>query len=94
MLKCRVFGGKTGPFPVGRVFRVVRTVAMVRIWVEPEPEPTWEFGPVANTWLEYSPQYFVRHLSVCLLLLIQLLLRNIAVLNCNRQESDQYDDVH
>ena len=43
MLKCQVFGGKTGPFPVGRVFRVLRPVATVRFRVEPEPEPTWEF---------------------------------------------------
>jgi len=49
MLKCQVFGGKTGPFPVGRVFRVLRPVATVRFRVEPEPEPTWEFWPVANT---------------------------------------------
>jgi hypothetical protein len=49
MFKCRVFGGKTGPFPVGRVFRVVRPVATVRFRVEPDPEPTREFGPVANT---------------------------------------------
>jgi len=49
MLKCRVFGGETGPFPVGRVFRVVRPVATVQFRVEPQPEPTREFGPVANT---------------------------------------------
>jgi hypothetical protein len=49
MLKCRVFGGKTGPFPVGRVFRGVRPVATVWFRVEPEPEPTPEFGLVANT---------------------------------------------
>jgi hypothetical protein len=49
MLKCRVFEVKTGPFPVGRVFRGVRPVATVRFRVEPEPEPTREIGPVANT---------------------------------------------
>jgi len=49
MLKCRVFGGKPGPCPMGPVFRVERTVATVRFRVEPEPEPTREFGPVANT---------------------------------------------
>jgi len=32
-----------------RVFRVVRPVATVRFQVEPDPEPTREFGPVANT---------------------------------------------
>jgi len=30
MLKCRVFGGKTGTLPVGQVFRVVRPIATVR----------------------------------------------------------------
>jgi len=47
-LKCRVFGGKTAPFPTVRVFRVVRPIAMVRFRVEPNPEPAREFGPVAN----------------------------------------------
>jgi len=47
MLGWRVFGGKTGPFPVGRVFHVVRTVATVQCRVEPEQEPTRDFGPVA-----------------------------------------------
>ena len=49
MLKCRVLGGKTGPFPVDRVFRVVRPIPTVRFPVESEPEPTREIGPVANT---------------------------------------------
>jgi hypothetical protein len=48
-LKCRVFGGKTAPFPTVRVFRVVRPLATVRVRVEPDPEPTRKFGPVANT---------------------------------------------
>jgi len=48
-LKCRVFGGKTAPFPMVRVFRVARPVAIFRFWVEPNLEPTREFGPVANT---------------------------------------------
>jgi hypothetical protein len=34
--------------------------------------------------LEYPPEYFVQHLTVCLPLLIQPLLRNIAVLVRNR----------
>jgi len=42
-------GGKTGPFPMVRVFRVVRPVAKVRFQVEPYPELTRESGPVANT---------------------------------------------
>jgi len=41
--------------------------------------------------VEYPPEYLVQHLSVCLPLLIQSLLRNIAVLDRNRQESDHYD---
>jgi hypothetical protein len=34
--------------------------------------------------LERLPEYFIQHLSVCLLLLIQPLLRNIVVLDWNR----------
>jgi len=49
MLKWRVFGGKPGPFQMGPVFRVVKAIATVRTRVEPEPEPTREFGPVATT---------------------------------------------
>jgi len=41
--------------------------------------------------VEYLPEYLVQHLSVCLPLLIQWLLRNIAVPDRNRQESDHYD---
>ena len=44
-------------------------------------------------WLEYPLDFFVQHLSVCLPLLIQLLLSNIAVLDWNRQESEHYDPV-
>ena len=53
-LKCPVFGGKTGPFPMVLVFRVVRPVATVRFRVEPYPEPAREFGPVPNTNNEYN----------------------------------------
>jgi hypothetical protein len=49
MLKCRVLGSETGPFPVGRVFRVVRPIAAVQFQVEPEPELTRRFGPIAHT---------------------------------------------
>jgi hypothetical protein len=49
MFKCWVFGGITGQFPVRGVFRMVRPAATVRFRVETDPEPTWEFGPVANT---------------------------------------------
>jgi hypothetical protein len=48
-LKCRVFGGKTGPMATVRVFGVVTPVATVRIQEESYAEPTREFGPVANT---------------------------------------------
>jgi len=43
--------------------------------------------------VEYPPEYFVQHLSVCLRLLIQPLLRNIALLDWNRLESDHYHGV-
>jgi hypothetical protein len=48
-LKCRVFGGKHAPFPTVQVFRVVRPIATVWFRVEPNPELTREFGPVAYT---------------------------------------------
>jgi hypothetical protein len=43
--------------------------------------------------LEYPPEYLVQLLSVCMLLLIQSLQRNIAVRDRNQQESNHYDDV-
>jgi hypothetical protein len=43
--------------------------------------------------LEYPPEYLVQPLSVCMLLLTQPLLQNIALLHWNRQESGQYDAV-
>jgi hypothetical protein len=43
--------------------------------------------------LEYLCEYFFHHLSVCLPLLIQPALRNIAVLDSKRQHSDDYDAV-
>ena len=45
----QVFGGKSAPFPTVRVVRVVRPVATVRVWVEPDPDPTRQFAPFANT---------------------------------------------
>jgi len=47
--KCRVFGGKTGPFPTVHAFGMVRPARMVWLRVEQNSEPTREFGPVANT---------------------------------------------
>jgi hypothetical protein len=38
--------------------------------------------------------YFVQHLSVSLLLLIQPVLTNIVHFDCNQQESDDYDAVY
>jgi hypothetical protein len=43
--------------------------------------------------MEYRLENFVQDLSVCLPVLIQPLLRNIAVLDWNQQESDHYDCV-
>jgi hypothetical protein len=41
--------GKTGPILAVWVFRGVKSIAMVRVWVEPDPESTWEYGTDANT---------------------------------------------
>jgi len=56
--KCLVFGGKTAPFPTVQVFRVVRPFATVRVWVEPDLEPTRQFRPVANTNRKYYEEVF------------------------------------
>jgi len=45
-----------GPFPTFLVFHVVRPVATVRVQVEPDPEPTLEFGTVADTTHANFPQ--------------------------------------
>jgi len=44
--------------------------------------------------LEYPMEYFIQHFTFCLPMLIQPLLRTIAVVYWNRQESDHYDAVH
>jgi hypothetical protein len=44
--------------------------------------------------LEYLLEYLLQHLSLCMPLLILPLLRNIAVLDQNRQESNLYNAVH
>jgi hypothetical protein len=44
--------------------------------------------------LEYLPEYFFQHLSVCFLLLIPPLVRDAAVLDRNWEKSDRYDPVH
>jgi hypothetical protein len=49
ILKCQVFGGKTGQFPMGPVFCVVRPVATVWFRVEPGQKPIREFEPIANS---------------------------------------------
>ena len=43
--------------------------------------------------LEYPPEYFVQHFSVCLPLHSQPLPRIIAVLDWNQQESNHYNVV-
>jgi len=43
------FPVETGPKAMVRVFRVVRPVGTVRFRVEPDPEPTREIRPFANT---------------------------------------------
>jgi hypothetical protein len=45
ILKCQVVGDKTNPFPMHPFVHVVRRVARLQWWVEPGPEPTWEFAP-------------------------------------------------
>jgi hypothetical protein len=55
--KCRGFDGKTGPFQMVRVFRVVRPIATFKFLVEPDPEPTWQFGPVTYTTNYQSPVF-------------------------------------
>jgi hypothetical protein len=44
--------------------------------------------------LEYPPEYFVQYLKLCSPLVIQPLLRNIAVIEWNWWEIDHYDGVH
>jgi hypothetical protein len=44
--------------------------------------------------LKYPPEHNVPHLSVRFPLHIQPLLRNIAVLDWNREDIDIYDAVH
>jgi hypothetical protein len=48
-LKCQIVVGRTGPFAMVRVFRVVRPVATFQFQVEPYPELAREIGPVVNT---------------------------------------------
>jgi len=48
-LKYRVYACKTGPIPMVRVFHVVKPVARVRVWVEPDLQSAHEFGTIANT---------------------------------------------
>jgi hypothetical protein len=43
--------------------------------------------------LEDLPEYLVQHLSVCMPLLIKPLLRKIADLDRNQQDSDHHDPV-
>jgi len=64
------------------------------IWTENIVIPALGVGILfKGEMVEYPPEYFVQHLSVRLPLLIQLLLRDIVVLDWNPQESDHYDSV-
>jgi len=63
MLKCRVLGGKPGPFPMGPVVNVVRTGTTVQIRVE----PTREFGPFANTQWRRQPQILQPMSAKCII---------------------------
>ena len=47
-----------------------------------------------DEWLEYSLEYLVQHLSVWLPLLIEPLLRNIPVVDQNRQVCDHCNAAH
>jgi len=49
MLNCRVFGGKTSPIATVRVFVWQDPLQRFGPGSEPDPEPTQEFGTVANT---------------------------------------------
>jgi hypothetical protein len=70
-------------------------MADVDIWAENVIIPALGAGILFNGWwVEYLPVYkFVQHLSVCLPLLIQPHMRNIAALARNRYESDHFDAV-
>jgi hypothetical protein len=64
MLKWRVCGAKTGPFPEHRVFHAVRPISTVQMQVELEPEPTRHFGPVGNHCLVPVTKY-TNDQSIC-----------------------------
>ena len=48
-MPCPVVGVKSGPFPMGQVFRGVKPVASFRFQVKLEPELNREIGTLANT---------------------------------------------
>jgi len=52
---------------MGPIVHVVRTVTTVRIWVEPEREPTREFGLVANTKFRRQPQILQPTSAQCII---------------------------
>ena len=49
VLKCRVFGGKTGPIATVQVFIWYDPLQRFGCGSESYPDPTQEFGTVANT---------------------------------------------
>jgi hypothetical protein len=57
--------------------------------------PTLGAGILSNgEKLAYLPEHCVQQLSVCLPLLIQPLVRKIAVLDCDWQQREYLNDVH
>jgi len=51
-------GGKTDPFPIVWVFRVVRQIVTAQYCVESDLDRHWEFGTIANTNEQASIQVF------------------------------------
>jgi len=47
-VKFPCFDVKTGKFPIVQIFHMVRHVATLRSVLEPDPQPTLEFEPIAN----------------------------------------------
>jgi hypothetical protein len=54
-LKGRVFGGKNWPICICPGFRMVLPAVTVQFCLQPDPDPTREFGPIPNTlWNRYA----------------------------------------
>jgi hypothetical protein len=71
---------------------IVFATPEVAIWTENVVIPTLGGGILFKAeWVVYLTEYFIQQLLVCLPLLIQPFLKNIAVVDQNQQESDHYD---